>query len=148
MEQEVVLDSFKVIFESLSDNFVTKDMFQYEIPLPLELKREVGKGKKRSDGKKFIIRQRSSSNAAKQNVQVLKKYSSDKVEENLIFNYRGLKISRLKLLDIYTRFVECANEKEKQGSFKFISWKWTPPSDFWFGDDWLIKEETDHWKHF
>lgn len=55
-------------------------MFQYEIPLPLELKREIARVKKRSDGKKFIIRQRSSSNAAKQNVQVLKKYSSDKVE--------------------------------------------------------------------
>jgi hypothetical protein len=54
-------------------------MFQYEIPLPLELKREIVKMKKRSDGKKFIIRQRSTSHTAKQNVPVLKKYSSDKV---------------------------------------------------------------------
>lgn len=98
-------------------------MFQYEIPLPLELKRDLVRAKKRSDGKKFIVRQRSSSNAAKQNVQVLKKYSSDKVEENLIFNYRGLKISRLKLLDIYTRFIDCVSEKERQGSFRAVSWK-------------------------
>ena len=74
--------------------------------------------KKRSDGKKFIIRQRSHSNAVKQNVQVLQKYSSDKVEENLIFNYRGLKVSRLKLLDIYTRFVEHINERKRPDIFK------------------------------
>lgn len=74
--------------------------------------------KKRSDGKKFIIRQRSNSNAVRQNVQVLQKYSSDKVEENLIFNYRGLKVSRLKLLDIYTRFVDHINERKRFDIFK------------------------------
>ncbi len=79
--------------------------------------------KKRRDGKKFIIRQRSSSQAAKQHVEVIKKYSSDKVEENLIFNYRGLKISRLKLLDIYDRFMDRVKEVEAQGSFKVISWR-------------------------
>jgi hypothetical protein len=84
----------------------------------LELKRDIIRMKKRSDGKKFIIRQRSNSNAAKQNVQVLQKYSSDKVEENLIFNYRGLKVSRLKLLDIYTRFVEHINERKRHDIFK------------------------------
>lgn len=96
-------------------------MFSYEIPLPLELRREVTK--KKREGKKFIIRQRSTSQTAKQNVQVLKKYSSDKVEENLCFNYRGLRVSRLKLLDIYTRFMDRVSEVEHQGSFRIINWR-------------------------
>ena len=55
-------------------------------------------------------------------MQVLKKYSSDKVEENLIFNYRGLRVSRLKLLDIYARFMDKVAEVEHQGSFRIINW--------------------------
>jgi hypothetical protein len=34
-------------------------MFSYEIPLPLEIRRDVPKMKKKTDGRKFIVRQRS-----------------------------------------------------------------------------------------
>lgn len=75
----MILNIFKVVFEGLCDNFAGKEMFSYEIPLPLELRRDIPKTKRRGDGKKFIIRQRSNSQAAKQPVSIIKKYSSDKV---------------------------------------------------------------------
>jgi hypothetical protein len=54
-------------------------MFQYEIPLPLELKRGVQKSKKINDNHKFIIRQKSSSHMSKAPAKVLKKQDIDKV---------------------------------------------------------------------
>jgi hypothetical protein len=55
---------------------------------------------------------------AKNNVQVLKKNSTDKVEENLIFNYRGIGLSRLKLVDRLERYFEALREKERFGVLK------------------------------
>jgi hypothetical protein len=54
-------------------------MFNYEIPLPLEMKKNVPTSKRKIDSRKFIIKQRSISHMGKGPVQVLKKYSSDKV---------------------------------------------------------------------
>jgi len=73
-------------------------MFNYEIPLPLELRKE-SYSKKKIDGRKFIVRQRSTSQVAKEKMPVLYQNVTDKVEETLIFNYRGIGISRLKLID-------------------------------------------------
>ena len=56
-------------------------MFQYEIPLPLEIKRNAPKFKKKLDGRKFIVKQRSVSTMTRGPTQVIKsKYTSDKVE--------------------------------------------------------------------
>jgi hypothetical protein len=44
------------------------------------------------------------------------------VEENLLLNYRGSGVSRLKLLGIYGRFMEAVREREKQGSFRAVDW--------------------------
>ena len=56
-------------------------MFQYEIPLPLEIRRDVPRLKKKKDGPKFIVKQRSISHMGKAPVQVIKsKMTSDKVE--------------------------------------------------------------------
>lgn len=55
---------------------------------------------------------------AKNHVQVLKKNSTDKVEENLIFNYRGIGLSRLKLVDRLERYFEAMREKERFGVLK------------------------------
>jgi len=70
------------------------------------MKKQVPKLKKKIESKKFIIKQRSISQMNKPHVPILQKYSSDKVEENLLFNFRGVGVSRLKLLDIYNRFIE------------------------------------------
>ena len=78
-------------------------MFSYEIPLPLELKRELPKRK--VDGRKFIVRRKSVSHMSKQ-TPVISRPSMQKVEENLIFNYRGIGVSRKKLLHMYNRMVE------------------------------------------
>lgn len=56
-------------------------------------------------------------------VQIIKdKFSSDKVEENLLLNFRGAGVSRLKLLGIYSRLMDAIRSKEKQGSFKMVNW--------------------------
>ena len=82
-------------------------MFQYEIPLPLEIRRDAPKMKRKKDGRKFIVKQRSVSHMSKGPTQVIKsKYTSDKVEENLLLNFRGMGVSRLKLLNILNRFME------------------------------------------
>lgn len=51
---------------------------------------------------------------------VIARPSLQKVEENLIFNYRGIGVSRRKLLMMYNRAIEAMNEREAQGSFKML----------------------------
>ena len=73
----------------------------------MELIRGVPKTKKKHDGRKFIVKQRSVSHIGKGPVRVIKpKYSSDKVEENLLLNYRGMGVSRLKLLSLLSSFMD------------------------------------------
>lgn len=72
---------FKINYESTFDALLTKDMFSYEIPLPLEIRRDIPKMKKKSDGRKFIVKQRSISHMGKGPVQIIRdKFTSDKVE--------------------------------------------------------------------
>lgn len=55
-------------------------MFQYEIPLPLEIRRDVPRMKKKKDGPKFIVKQRSVSHMNKAPPKVISsKKNSDKV---------------------------------------------------------------------
>lgn len=90
----------------------------------MEIKRDVPRMKKKSDGRKFIVRQRSISQLTKPTTKVISdKYKSEKVEENLLLNYRGTKVSRIKLLGIFSKFMETVGGKEKQGSFKRVNWK-------------------------
>ena len=79
-------------------------MFKYEIPLPLEIKKNPPKQKKHH-AKKFIVRQRSNSNIAKPIPKVIVKQNIDKIEENLLFNFRGIGFSRLRLIDIFNRYI-------------------------------------------
>ena len=80
--------------------------------MPLEIRRDVPKMKKKSDGRKFIVKQRSVSHMSKGPTEVIKsKYTSDKVEENLLLNFRGKGVSRSKLLTILDRFMELVRDK-------------------------------------
>lgn len=85
----------------------------------MEIRRDIAKLKKKTEGKKFIVKQRSISQMSKGTTQIIaSKYKSEKIEENLLLNFRGIGVSRLKLLNIYTRFMESVKEKERQGSFR------------------------------
>ena len=71
---------FKIDYETTFLNIFKKEMFQYEIPLPLEIRRDAPKLKRKNDGRKFIVKQRSVSHMSKGPTQVIKsKYTSDKV---------------------------------------------------------------------
>lgn len=65
VDQEQIIKLFKISFENSFSGLFEKEMFNYEIPLPLEIKRDVPRMKKKSDGRKFIVRQRSISQLTK-----------------------------------------------------------------------------------
>lgn len=75
-DQDYILQLFKINYERSFDNFLQKEMFQYEIPLPLEIRRGIAHLKKKKDGAKFIVKQRSISHMGKVPTHVIKSKKS------------------------------------------------------------------------